>query len=749
MKPPDKIKHSLWAACRGGLTKILRYGRRAGVNQPLQARELRWTLLASSGITGLVLLLRLAGLLQSWEWGAYDLLFRWRPPEKPEERILIVGIDDNDIGQIQSWPMSDALLAELLQKLQASGPVAIGLDISRNLPVPPGTESLEAVLKSIPNLIGIQTLADKTSIGIAPLSVLAANEQIGFNNVMIDADGKVRRNLLYWRTSHDNQLHKSLAQRLAWIYLNAKGFPPQQMPNNPSYLQLGRTVLRPFEANDGGYVRADSEAYQFLANFRPSEGIFTTVTLRDVLADRVPPELIRDRIVLIGANARSIKDFFETPYGAGLVSAPHPIPGVELHANFVSQILSAAIDGRNPSIRVWSDPIEWLWILAWSGVGAHLCWRCRTPSRSLIAIVISQGVLGAICYGAFFFCWWLPLVPPALSLLLSAMAVTSYIAHLQDELKKSKEFLHQIIDTIPDPIFVKDQNHRWVVLNQAYANFIGYPISSLINRSEFDFFPGREAAIFRDKDNLVFATAEASENEEEFTDARGRTHFIATKRSLHRDPAGNLFLVGVIRDITERKQMEEALKQTAADLARSNEELKLSEDRLRYIAYHDTLTGLPNRKLFYERLDQALEWAAVNNQSVALMFLDLDGFKLINDTCGHDTGDLLLQAVADRLTRSLRGSDTVSRLGGDEFTVILPAISEPLKVERVAQKIITTLSHSFAIGGATISVTASIGISLYPSNGEDADTLIKTADAAMYRAKELGKNQYAFSQSKP
>ncbi|HIK10735.1 MAG TPA: CHASE2 domain-containing protein [Oscillatoriaceae cyanobacterium M33_DOE_052] len=733
----------------GRFTQILRYGRRAGVNQLRQGGEWRWLLFASSGVSGLVLLLRLAGLLQSWEWGTYDLLFRWRPPEMPEQRILIVGIDDDDIGHIKSWPMSDRLLAELLQKLQASEPVAIGLDISRNLPMPPGTEELDAVLKSIPNLIGIQTLADQSNIGITPLPVLAAAEQIGFNNVMIDADGKVRRNLLYWRTSHDNQLHKSLAQRLAWIYLNAKGLPPQPVPNNPSYLQLGRTVLRPFEASDGGYVRADSLGYQFLANFRPSKDIFDTVTLRDVLADRVAPERIRDRIVLIGANARSIKDFFETPYSAGLVSAPDEIAGVELHANFVSQILCAAIDGRHPSIRVWSDPIEWLWIFLWSAVGAHLCWRCGTPSRSFIAIIISQGVIGAICYIAFLFCWWLPLVPSALSLLGSAITVTSYIAHLQDELKKSKEFLNQIIDTIPDPIFVKDQHHRWVVLNNAYANFIGYPISSLINHSEFDFLPGREAAIFRDKDNLVFATGQSSENEEEFTDARGITHFIATKRSLHRDPAGNLFLVGVIRDITERKQMEDALKQTAADLARSNEELKLSEDGLRYIAYHDTLTGLPNRKLFYERLDQALEWAAINNQSVALMFLDLDGFKLINDTCGHDTGDLLLQAVADRLTRSLRGSDTVSRLGGDEFTVILPAISEPIKVERVAQKIITTLSHSFAIGGAEISVTASIGISLYPGNGEDADTLIKNADAAMYRAKELGKNQYAFSQTKP
>ncbi|UBF29630.1 GGDEF domain-containing protein [Kovacikia minuta CCNUW1] len=172
-----------------------------------------------------------------------------------------------------------------------------------------------------------------------------------------------------------------------------------------------------------------------------------------------------------------------------------------------------------------------------------------------------------------------------------------------------------------------------------------------------------------------------------------------------------------------------------------------STNHLRHLANHDALTGLPNRILFQERLSQALTWADENNQLVALLFLDLDGFKLINDTQGHDVGDLLLKAIAQRLTQCLRGSDTVSRLGGDEFTVILPAIPTPQDAGRVAEKILSTLAKPFAIDGHTIFVTISVGISLYPKQGQDAETLIKEADNAMYRAKELGKNRYEFAPS--
>jgi diguanylate cyclase (GGDEF)-like protein len=166
---------------------------------------------------------------------------------------------------------------------------------------------------------------------------------------------------------------------------------------------------------------------------------------------------------------------------------------------------------------------------------------------------------------------------------------------------------------------------------------------------------------------------------------------------------------------------------------------------MRYLAYHDPLTGLANRKQFHERLSQSLDWARSNNQLVALMFLDLDGFKQVNDTLGHDIGDQLLKVVAQRLTHNLRSSDIVSRLGGDEFTVILPGIPQAEYAAKLAEKIVETLSQVFVLNGQNVVVTASIGISIYPLDGEVEEILIKNADTAMYRSKQLGRNQFQFA----
>lgn len=149
--------------------------------------------------------------------------------------------------------------------------------------------------------------------------------------------------------------------------------------------------------------------------------------------------------------------------------------------------------------------------------------------------------------------------------------------------------------------------------------------------------------------------------------------------------------------------------------------------------------------MFYECLHNSLEIASSNQELVALLFLDLDGFKSINDTLGHNVGDLLLKTVASRLKKCLRGSDTISRLGGDEFTVILPAIPGREEAAKVAEKIRDAIMQPFILEEHTVSITTSIGISLYPIDGQDPEILVKNADTAMYRAKELGRNQYQFS----
>lgn len=695
------------------------------------------------GVSGCVAVLRFAGLLQSLELAAFDQVFQIRPLEPVDSRIVIISIDDDDINQVRAWPISDALMAKLLEKVRSYEPRAIGLDIYRELPVEPGQEDLQRVFRTTPNLVGIEKIPDTDTTGVQPPVTLNENNQVGFNNVVVDADGTVRRGLLFWTV--DGNARMSFALKLALMYLKPEGIVPQAAAVNSDYLQLGQGVFHPFQPNDGGYVRADSGGYQILGNFRRFNVEMQKISMTDVLAGNVPDDLMRDRIVLIGSTAVSLKDFFYTPLSAELVGSARPTSGVELHANIISQILSTALDGRS-LLRVWPSALEWGWILVWAWIGASLSWKIRSPERSAIGILSAGGGLALVYYLAFLGGWWIPLVPALLAMVGSAVMVTGYIAHLEEELKKSKEFLNSVINTIPDPIFVKDKRHRWIVLNEAYCRLIGHPLETLIEKSDYDFLPAHQATNFWQQDEQIFNTGLEQENEEELTNANGHTYLIATKRSLHRDAAGNKFLVGVIRDITQRKRVEEELKRTAAELVRSNAELRQTEDRLRRMAYHDPLTGLPNRKLFEERLIQALEWAQGHNQILALLFLDLDGFKSINDSYGHQMGDLLLKAVAQRLTGSLRGSDTVARLGGDEFVVLLPVIPGVADVKRVAEKILATLSQSFLLDGKTIPVTTSIGISLCPLNGNTLSSLIEKADMAMYEAKELGKNRYAFAQ---
>ncbi len=171
---------------------------------------------------------------------------------------------------------------------------------------------------------------------------------------------------------------------------------------------------------------------------------------------------------------------------------------------------------------------------------------------------------------------------------------------------------------------------------------------------------------------------------------------------------------------------------------------KESEERMEYMAHYDPLTGLPNRLLFRDRLRQALQRVARDGKMLALMFIDLDLFKNINDTFGHSKGDELLTAVAERLTECVRQGDTVARLGGDEFTVIMSDVPESRNIIRMAQRIMGSLSKPFYLKGHEIFTTASIGISVYPMNGVDGDTLLKHADTAMYHAKDLGKNNFQF-----
>ena len=215
-------------------------------------------------------------------------------------------------------------------------------------------------------------------------------------------------------------------------------------------------------------------------------------------------------------------------------------------------------------------------------------------------------------------------------------------------------------------------------------------------------------------------------------------------------------LVVAIKEAKEElKQANELLEsqviQRTAELKSANdklhhdlEERKRVEQSIRHMAHHDALTGLPNRSLFRDRLTHAMAQADRYHQKLAVMFLDLDRFKAINDTLGHNVGDQLLKIAAERLRSCVRDSDTVARLGGDEFTVVVEDIVEDHDAAAVAQKILDTLSQPFNLYGHEVFISVSVGVTLYPSDDENADNLLRNADSAMYRAKEFGRNNFQF-----
>jgi adenylate cyclase len=344
----------------------------------------------------------------------------------------MIGIDDTDIKNLGHWPMKDAELAKLLEQVRQQKPRAIGLDVYRDLPVEPGHQALVRIFKTTPNLIGIEKKGGRKDIPIAAPAALAKLGQVASNDILQDGDNRIRRGFLYWTDKDTETYLESLGLKLALIYLAGEGITPQPAATNPNYLQLGQGIFPIFEQNDGSYIRADAAGYQILLNYRGETGTMQRVSLTDVMQGKIAPDLLRDRIVLIGPMAESLKDFFLTPFSSTSIISPQVMSGVEIQANLTSQVVSAALDGRQ-NIQVWADWVEHGWIVVWSFVGATLGWMVRSPRFAIASMVALEGSLMVGCYLLFVGGWWVPVVPPALTLAGSAIVLTGYAAYRERE----------------------------------------------------------------------------------------------------------------------------------------------------------------------------------------------------------------------------------------------------------------------------------------------------------------------------
>ncbi len=394
-----------------------------------------------------VLGLRFAGFLQPLELATYDLFFQWKPAEKPNDYITIVEVNEADTEKYNS-PISDATLAKLINLIKQQQPRAIGLDLYRDLPVPiesgSGHQELINVFESTPNLIGIQTVVGYRH-SVAPPPALEKLGQIAANDLTPDSDGKVRRALLTLKNNHSKTI-PSLSVALATQYLKKENIKWEIIDTKSKKYKLGKATFLPFEANDGGYVRADSGGYQILSNFRTFQNSFRTASLTDVLEGHISQDIFRDRIVLIGTIAESANDYFTTPFsGKILGNSLELASGVSIHANIASQLIDSAIEER-PILRVWTKPMECAWISIWALIGGLICLnrssmgkqnkaRLRLSWRTL-SLALLGGVLFACSYLVFLQGWWIPIVPSLLALFGSAIAITGYTARSADGMRQ-------------------------------------------------------------------------------------------------------------------------------------------------------------------------------------------------------------------------------------------------------------------------------------------------------------------------
>lgn len=299
------------------------------------------------------------------------------------------------------------------------------------------------------------------------------------------------------------------------------------------------------------------------------------------------------------------------------------------------------------------------------------------------------------------------------------------VAELEKQAELANEKLRlsaKVFENVLEGVMVTDSNAVVLSVNPAFSSITGYTPDEIVGgnpnvmRSRF-----HGAEFFREMWRQLAETGQW--RGEIWNKRKSGDVFLAwqTISAVRNDEGRITHYVSVLFDITERKR---------------------HEDLVRYQAYHDILTGLPNRQLFHDRLTQSLLHARREGEMLGVMFLDLDRFKEVNDTLGHDVGDKLLCEVAKRLKTSVRKGDTVARMGGDEFVLLLPRIKQMSNLTLLAEKVLESMRVHAVIDGHDLALTTSIGVSVYPRDGDKPEVLIKRADEAMYQAKQHGRNNY-------
>lgn len=372
-------------------------------------------------VAGLVLALRAQGWLQPADLALHDQFLALAPvPAQDDPRVAILAVTEQDIAELGQYPLSDHLIAAALRRLLDGGARVVGLDIHRDIPIDPGTDELEALLRGEDRVVAVYLFGTQRDQRVPGPAALRGTERLGFNDVLPDGD-TVRRGLLFLDDGRDD-VGWSFALRLALAWLAGGGVQAAPAPENPDWLRLGPTSIPPFAGDDGGYIGQDDAGYQFMVDFRNAARGFDTFHLRPLLRGEVDPARIRDRIVVVGVTAESLPDFFHIPVARGASIGKtwngvesHGIHGVELHGHFASQLVRFGL-GESKPLRVLSDLQEVGLVLLAAALGCALA-RFGSSGALVVALLVIAGLglifaAGAITFRAGL---WVPVAGPELA----------------------------------------------------------------------------------------------------------------------------------------------------------------------------------------------------------------------------------------------------------------------------------------------------------------------------------------------
>lgn len=650
--------------------------------------------------------------LKRWDRSIYDLLSGGSVRTPPDD-IVIISIDEASLARFGRWPWPRCLHADLIDKLSRGGAKVIGFDIviaEAGFIAPEDDQALAAAIARSGRVIlpVICEAQPGNPLRLTPPLPDLAGAAAGLGHIVfeLDSDGIMRRTFLKAGLGSPDWPGLSLAMLQFSDAAFVENLPGVRNRNLHS-------------ASPANWVRD----YQILIPFADAPGFFPRISYAHFLEPDCDANVVRGKFVFVGATALGLGDALPTPVSGENV----PMSGVEINANLLDTLRNGiAIEPLGSTQRLLLTCL-----LLLLPVFFYPRLRLRLALSATILLMILTICISVLLL-KFMHLWFAP-APAFLGLALSYPLWTwSRLERIMKTLFKEKECAQVTLRSIGDGVITTDSRGRIQYMNPAAETLTGYKEEEAHGCLLGEIFPLLDERKGKDRIDIVEQCLEEKQivqlpDDGSMIDRFGDKHVVRVSAGpIHDETGRSMGAVLGVSDITETRQ---ALQQIA------------------YQTTHDTLTGLPNRSLLCDRLKQAIVNAHRSGNYIAVLLIDLDYFKKVNDRLGHSGGQRLLEMVASRLQSGCREADTVARIGGDEFVILLENINNAETVATVAGKLKNQLVSPFVVDGRELYVTGSMGISIFPKDGNNVESLLKHADTAMYRVKETGRDNLRFFSS--